>query len=75
MHIDVKKLGRIKGGAGKRVGGGVRRHNFARVTDAAGPRRLTVGWEYVHVCVDARAKPPSPAAPVQYRALGITRRA
>ena len=26
MHIDVKKLGRIQGGAGKRVRGGVRQH-------------------------------------------------
>jgi len=54
VHIDVKKLGRIKGGAGKRfVGDGVRRtHNYARRTDAAGVRRLIVGWEYVHVCVD-----------------------
>ncbi len=52
IHVDVKKLGRIKDGAGKRVTGGVRRHNFARVTDGAGRRRLTVGWEYVHVCID-----------------------
>ena len=52
LHIDVKKLGRIKGGAGKRISGGARRHNLDRVTDAAGTPRLTVGWEYVHVCVD-----------------------
>jgi transposase InsO family protein len=54
LHVDVKKLGRIKGGAGKRaVGNGMRRsHNYKRVTDAAGVRRLTVGWEYVHVCID-----------------------
>jgi transposase InsO family protein len=52
LHIDVKKLGRIKGGAGKRITGGPRRHNLDRVTDAAGTPRLTVGWEYVHVCVD-----------------------
>ncbi len=52
LHIDVKKLGRIKDGAGKRFGDGVRRHNFARVTDAAGKRHLTVGWEYVHICID-----------------------
>jgi transposase InsO family protein len=52
IHIDVKKLGRIKGGAGKRITGGARRHNFDRVTDAAGRPRLTVGWEYVHVCID-----------------------
>src|SRR5207245_2993985 len=54
LHIDVKKLGRIKDGAGKRfVGDGVRRtHNYARRDDGAGVRRLIVGWEYVHVCVD-----------------------
>lgn len=52
IHIDVKKLGRIKGGAGKRISGGARRHNYDRVADAAGTRRHTVGWEYVHVCVD-----------------------
>ena len=54
VHIDVKKLGRIKDGAGKRfVGAGVRRtHNYARRDDGAGVRRLTVGWEYAHVCVD-----------------------
>jgi transposase InsO family protein len=51
VHIDVKKLGRIEGGAGKRISG-VRRHNHRRITDAAGKRRLTVGWEYVHVAVD-----------------------
>jgi transposase InsO family protein len=54
VHVDVKKLGRIRDGAGKRVLGDGRRrtHNFKRVADAAGVRRLTVGWEYVHVCVD-----------------------
>jgi transposase InsO family protein len=52
LHIDVKKLGRIEGGAGKRVRDGKRRHYRPRLTDAAGVRRQTVGWEYVHVCVD-----------------------
>src|SRR4051812_16393486 len=52
IHVDVKKLGRIKGGAGKRITGGGRRLNFDRVTDADGRPRLTVGWEYVHVCID-----------------------
>ena len=51
VHVDVKKLGRIEGGAGKRISG-VRRHNHRRIIDAAGKRRLTVGWEYVHVAVD-----------------------
>jgi transposase InsO family protein len=40
IHIDVKKLGRIQGGAGHRVHGNRRRS----------PRGG--GWEYVHVCVD-----------------------
>jgi transposase InsO family protein len=52
VHIDVKKLGRIEGGPGKRILGrpGTRR-NPTR-TDAAGVRRAVVGWEYVHVAVD-----------------------
>ena len=41
VHIDVKKLGRIKGGAGKRIGGeGHSPYNPQR-TDAAGKRRAT----------------------------------
>jgi transposase InsO family protein len=51
VHIDVKKLGRIQGGAGKRVRGGQTRYTSS-YTDAAGRRRHTVGWEYVHVAVD-----------------------
>jgi transposase InsO family protein len=52
VHIDVKKLGRIQGGAGKRVRDGRRRHYQPRFTDRAGTVRNTVGWEYVHVAVD-----------------------
>jgi transposase InsO family protein len=53
IHIDVKKLGRIQGGAGKRVGDGKRRPGYTpQRTDAEGVRRQTVGWEYVHVCID-----------------------
>jgi len=51
VHIDIKKLGRIEGGAGKRVRGGQTRYSKS-YTDAAGHRRNTVGWEYVHVAVD-----------------------
>jgi len=51
VHLDVKKLGRIEGGAGKRVDGAFR-HYTATATDAAGIRRKTVGWEYVHVAID-----------------------
>jgi len=42
IHIDVKKLGRIRGGAGHRMlGRGPGRHGGKGA-----------GWEYVHVCVD-----------------------
>src|SRR3954451_631222 len=51
LHVDVKKLGRIEGGAGWRIHGG-RKHYNRRFTDAAGNVRKTVGWEYVHVAVD-----------------------
>ena len=51
VHIDVKKLGRIEGGAGWRVRGGAQHYN-PTVTDRAGRRRRTVGWEYVHIAVD-----------------------
>src|ERR1700733_13776708 len=51
LHIDVKKLGRIQGGAGKRWRSEARQHNYQR-TDAEGRRRQTVGWEYVHVAID-----------------------
>jgi transposase InsO family protein len=51
VHIDVKKLGRIKGGAGWRVRDRKQHYN-ATFTDAAGRKHKTVGWEYVHVAVD-----------------------
>jgi hypothetical protein len=50
LHIDVKKLGRIHGVAGKRITG--HRHYTPQKRDAAGVDRRTVGWEYVHVCID-----------------------
>jgi transposase InsO family protein len=52
LHVDVKKLGRIQGGAGKRVRGGTHSHYQPTLTDRAGKRRNTVGWEFVHVAVD-----------------------
>ena len=52
VHIDVKKLGRIERGAGKRWRDGMRQHYTGRHTDAAGVRRGRAGWEYVHVAVD-----------------------
>jgi transposase InsO family protein/transposase len=52
VHIDVKKLGRIEGGAGKRVTGGVKRNPKRTHTDAAGVERKLIGWEYVHIAID-----------------------
>jgi transposase InsO family protein len=50
IHIDVKKLGRIERGAGKRITG--RRHANRRITDLDGHRRNTVGWDFVHIAID-----------------------
>jgi transposase InsO family protein len=52
VHIDVKRLGRIEGGAGKRISGGGKRHYRPTFTDLDGHRRHSVGWEFVHVAVD-----------------------
>jgi len=51
IHIDVKKLGRIERGAGKRITG-VKRNPGRYRTDAAGVQRQVIGWEYVHVAID-----------------------
>jgi transposase InsO family protein len=51
VHVDVKKLGRITGGAGHRVHGGLQ-HYSGRSTDAAGRLRGKAGWEFVHIAVD-----------------------
>jgi transposase len=55
LHIDVKKLGRIHGGAGHRMTG--RPHDTPRLTDAAGRRRGTTGWDYVHIAIDDCTRP------------------
>jgi transposase InsO family protein len=52
IHIDVKKLGRVQGGAGKRVRDGLKQHYNPRRTDREGKRRQTVGWEFVHIAID-----------------------
>ena len=52
IHIDVKKLGRIQGGVGKRWRDQTHQHYNPTATDQAGRRRNTVGWEFVHVCID-----------------------
>jgi transposase InsO family protein len=50
IHIDVKKLGRIEGGAGHRVTG-TRRYN-PTTTKRGGIRRGLVRWEFVHIAID-----------------------
>jgi transposase InsO family protein len=52
IHIDIKKLGRIQGGAGKRVRDGMRQHYNPRRNDRDGKARGTVGWDYVHIAID-----------------------
>jgi transposase InsO family protein len=51
VPVDIKKLGRIVGGAGWRARGG-RQHYNARYTDQDGKSRRSVGYEYVHIAVD-----------------------
>jgi transposase InsO family protein len=51
VHVDVKKLARIQGGAGWRMRGGVQHYN-PTVTDEHGHKRKTVGFEYVHIAID-----------------------
>jgi transposase InsO family protein len=51
VHIDIKKLGRITGGAGHRVHGGLQ-HYTGRSVDAAGRLRGKAGWEFVHIAID-----------------------
>jgi Integrase core domain len=51
IHIDVKKLGRIHGGSGKRITGHKRNSSKYR-RDRDGVDRQVVGWEYVHIAID-----------------------
>jgi transposase len=51
IHIDVKKLGRIHGGAGKRITG-VQRNPTRKRTDRDGVERQIIGWECVHIAID-----------------------
>ena len=51
IHIDIKKLGRIVGGAGHRITG-VQRNIARRRRDANGIDRRISGWDYVHVAID-----------------------
>ena len=52
VPLDVKKLGRIEGGAGKRVTGGITRNPSRRRVDGDGVERKVIGWEYVHIVID-----------------------
>jgi transposase InsO family protein len=49
IHVDVKKLARISGGAGHRVTGN-RKSQFELGSGAQRSRKT--GWEFIHVCVD-----------------------
>lgn len=44
LHLDVKKLGRFRGGPGHRIHGDRRR------------RTRGIGWEYLHVCIDDHSR-------------------
>ena len=52
IHIDVKKLGRIYAGAGKRITGGIKRNPRRTHVDRDGVNRKIIGWEYVHIAID-----------------------
>jgi transposase InsO family protein len=52
VHIDIKKLGRIQGGAGKRWRDGLHAHYKPTFRDRDGHVRNTIGWEFVHIAVD-----------------------
>jgi transposase InsO family protein len=51
IHVDVKKLGRIHGGAGKRITG-IKRNPGRYRSDAHVRERKVVGWDYVHIAID-----------------------
>ena len=52
LHIDVKKLGRIHGGAGKRITAIKRNPGKTRKDTVTGLDRRIIGWEYVHIAID-----------------------
>jgi transposase len=56
IHVDVKKLGRIVGGAGKRWRDDGYQHYTGSYTDAAGRVHAKAGWEYVHIAVDDHSR-------------------
>src|SRR2546422_8979769 len=62
VHVDVKKLGRIQGGAGWRARGGAQHYN-PTYTDRDGKIPRPVGWEYVPIPVDDFSPLPHPQVP------------
>jgi hypothetical protein len=60
VHIDIKKLGRIAGGAGKRVDGRTATAGRPRRRDAAGRDRGTIGWNSSTSPSTTTAAPPMP---------------
>ena len=48
VHVDVKKLGRIPPGGGHRVHG--------RSTETRARKRVPLGYDYVHACVDDHSR-------------------
>ena len=56
IHLDTKKLGRIKGGAGHRITGNRTKKGKSTKRDAAGVDRKTTGWEVVHVAIDGYSR-------------------
>lgn len=51
IHTDIKKLGKISGGAGKQVTG-IARNQRPKITDAAGRVHQITGWDCVHIAID-----------------------
>src|SRR5437764_12441444 len=50
IHLDIKKLGRIHGAAGKRITG-IRRNPGRYRVDHYVRERKAIGWDYVHIAV------------------------
>ena len=55
VHVDIKKLGRIQGGAGKRITGR-QRNAQPRRRDADGIDRRIIGWDVVHIAIDDHSR-------------------
>jgi transposase InsO family protein len=55
VHVDVKKLGRLRDGGGHRVHG--RDSHQHRTRDQHRARRGQIGYDYVHAAVDDHSRP------------------